>query len=152
MKAAMYLRVSTEEQRERQTIATQRAFAASYSKTNDIFPYGWYEDDGVSGTVPLEQRPAGARLLADARAGKINAVYIYKLDRLAREGIWLGGIVPYGYRVMGKGRDSHLVISEQVIPGLVLSEADIVCLIFYMTVEEGKSCFAIADYLNALGV
>ncbi len=216
MKAAMYLRVSTEEQRERQTIATQRTFAESYNKTNDIFPYGWYEDDGVSGIIPLEQRPAGARLLADARAGKINAVYIYKLDRLgrdpllilntvndlehlavqvksmtepfdtsnpsgrflltilsgvaglerdtiiqrsmegsnrlAREGVWLGGIVPYGYRVMGKGRESHLVISEQVIPGLVLSEADIVRLIFYMTVEEGKSCFAIADYLNALGV
>ncbi len=85
MKAAMYLRVSTEEQRERQTIATQRTFAASYNKTNDIFPYGWYEDDGVSGTIPLEQRPAGSRLLADARAGKINAVYIYKLDRLGRD-------------------------------------------------------------------
>src|SRR5260370_21085939 len=84
MKAAMYLRVSTEEQRERQTIATQRTFAESYNKTNDIFPYGWYEDDGVSGIIPLEQRPAGARLLADARAGKINAVYIYKLDRLGR--------------------------------------------------------------------
>jgi site-specific DNA recombinase len=53
MKAAMYLRVSTEEQRERQSIATQRTFAERFCTTNNISPYGWYEDDGVSGTIPF---------------------------------------------------------------------------------------------------
>src|SRR5260370_2797023 len=53
---------------------------------------------------------------------------------------------------MGKDRDSPLVISEQVIPGLALSEADVVRLIYHMTAEERKSCFDIAAYLNALGV
>jgi site-specific DNA recombinase len=216
MKAAMYLRVSTEEQREKQSIETQRTFATSYCAAQHISPYGWYEDDGISGMIPLDQRTDGYRLLADARAGNIDAIFVYKLDRLgreprlilnavndfetlgvqvismtepfdtsnpsgrflltilsavaglerdtiiersmegsnrlAREGVWLGGIVPFGYRVTGKDRNSRLVVSEESIPGLAVSEADIVRLIFHMTVEEHKSCQAIADYLNAIGV
>src|SRR5881392_3189783 len=86
MKAAIYLRVSTEEQRERQSIATQRTFAESYCAANHISPYGWYEDDGVSGMIPLDARPnGGSRLLADARAGTIDTILVYKLDRLGRE-------------------------------------------------------------------
>src|SRR5207248_10537340 len=73
-------------------------------------------------------------------------------NRLAREGAWLGGIVPYGYHVVGKGRTGRLVASELAIPDLGVSEADIVRLIYHMTVEEHKSCVAIADYLNAMGV
>src|SRR5262245_11375888 len=51
--------------------------------------YGWdvageYVDDGVSGTIPLEERPQGARLLADARAGRFAEVVSYRLDRLGR--------------------------------------------------------------------
>ena len=216
MKAAIYLRVSTEEQREKQSIATQRAFAESYCATHALSPYGWYEDDGVSGMIALEQRPAGARLLADGRAGKFDTIFVYKLDRfgreprlilnavsdleslgiqiksmtepfdtsnasgrfmltilsavaglerdtiiqrsvegsnrLAREGAWLGGIVPYGYHVVGKGRHARLAISEQAIAGLGVSEAAIVRLIYRMTAEENKSCVAIAIYLNAIGV
>ncbi len=36
MSAAIYIRVSTEEQRERQTIQTQRQFAEQYCKLHDI--------------------------------------------------------------------------------------------------------------------
>lgn len=43
-----------------------------------------YEDDGVSGTVPLHERPEGRRLLEDARAKKFDTVIVYKLDRLGR--------------------------------------------------------------------
>jgi site-specific DNA recombinase len=43
-----------------------------------------YKDDGVSGTVPLNERPEGRRLLEDAKEGKFGAVLVYKLDRLGR--------------------------------------------------------------------
>jgi site-specific DNA recombinase len=43
-----------------------------------------YEDDGVSGTIPLHERPGGRRLLEDAKEGKFSAVLVYKLDRLGR--------------------------------------------------------------------
>ena len=81
----MYLRVSTEEQREKQTIQTQRRFAERYFAVHNILVSDWYADDGVSGTLALNQRPEGARLLADARAGKIDTVYVYQLDRLGRD-------------------------------------------------------------------
>jgi DNA invertase Pin-like site-specific DNA recombinase len=47
---------------------------------------GWkvYEDAGVSGRVPFEERPAGKRLLDDVRRGKISQVIVLRLDRCGR--------------------------------------------------------------------
>jgi len=86
-RAAIYCRVSTDEQAEHgYSLADQqergRAYIASRGR-------GWmpveesYIDDGVSGT--LRDRPALGRLLADAKAGKIDVVVCTKLDRLARK-------------------------------------------------------------------
>ncbi len=88
MRVAFYGRVSTEEQADRGNITGQVEFARKYfdlhGPAENIDGYEMYLDEGVSGTIPLEERPEGARLLADARAGKISAVYFYRLDRLAR--------------------------------------------------------------------
>src|SRR5690348_15712448 len=54
--AAIYLRVSTEEQRERQSIATQRDFAQRFCELHGIPVVGLYADDGVSGVVPINER------------------------------------------------------------------------------------------------
>jgi site-specific DNA recombinase len=43
-----------------------------------------YEDDGISGTIPLHERPEGRRLLEDAQEGKFKVVLVSKLDRLGR--------------------------------------------------------------------
>ena len=80
--AAIYIRVSTEEQRERQTIQTQRQFATQYCELHQIPIAAIYSDDGVTGTLPLSKRPAGRKLLKDARAGRFDTVLFYKLDRL----------------------------------------------------------------------
>src|SRR5439155_604499 len=82
--AAVYLRVSSDEQRERQTIETQRDFAARYCDLHGIPVHDTYADDGVSGTIPFAQRPDGARLLDDARAGLFDTLLVYKQDRLSR--------------------------------------------------------------------
>ncbi|MFZ5595763.1 MAG: recombinase family protein [Bacillota bacterium] len=85
---AFYGRVSTEEQAGRGNIAGQVEFARRYfalhGPEENIGGFEMYLDEGVSGTIPLECRPEGARLLSDARAGKFSAVYFYRLDRLAR--------------------------------------------------------------------
>ena len=82
---AVYVRVSTEEQRERQSIATQREFAEKYCDLHRLEVFQVYADNGVSGTVPIERRPEGRKMLADARAGHFERLLIYKLDRLGRE-------------------------------------------------------------------
>ena len=52
----------------------------------DKIEVGWkvYEDAGVSGRVPFEERPAGKRLLDDVRRGKISQVIVLRLDRCGR--------------------------------------------------------------------
>jgi site-specific DNA recombinase len=81
---ALYVRVSSEEQRERETIEIQREFLEQYRELYRLEIAGVYEDDGVSGTVALHERLEGRRLLEDAKEGKFGAVLVYKLDRLGR--------------------------------------------------------------------
>ena len=44
-----------------------------------------YEDDGVSGTIPLQERPGGCALVRDARAGRFSQVWVVRADRLGRD-------------------------------------------------------------------
>src|ERR687890_1800233 len=83
-KIALYLRVSSEEQRERETIEIQVEFLNEYCRLYELEVVDTYADDGVSGTIPLHERPEGKRLLEDAKAGRFDAVLVYKLDRLGR--------------------------------------------------------------------
>jgi site-specific DNA recombinase len=85
MAVGIYVRVSTEEQRERQSIVTQREFATRYCDLHTLPINETYADDGVSGTVPLELRPGGIRLLEDARQHKFDQLLVFKLDRLGRD-------------------------------------------------------------------
>ena len=82
--AAVYCRVSSEAQQERQTIETQVEFAQKYCDLNNIEITEIYKDDGITGTLPLGDRPAGSQLLQDARDGKFKLLLIFKLDRLGR--------------------------------------------------------------------
>ena len=102
---AIYLRVSSDDQAERGTIATQadelrRRLAAEPG----VVVIGEYVDDGVSGTIPLDERPAGAKLLADAQVGLFEEVWVYKLDRLGRDLIELAiarrSLVAMGIRLV----------------------------------------------------
>lgn len=83
-RAAVYCRVSSEEQAQAGTIENQVEFARRYTELHQIPVHDVYLDDGVSGTLPLDQRPGSSRLMEDARASKFNVVLIYKLDRFAR--------------------------------------------------------------------
>src|SRR5215217_9213270 len=83
-KVALYLRVSSDEQRDRESIKTQREFFDQYCELYGLEVTEIYADDGVSGTIPLHERPEGRRLLEDALAGKFASVLVYRLDRLGR--------------------------------------------------------------------
>ncbi len=213
--AVTYCRVSTEKQQQSKNIQTQIHVVSEYARNHGYTVTEEFLDDGISGTIPLEERPAGGRLVEAAKRGQISTLIIYKVDRLGRsqivtmtalrdlselgvvvvsatetldmsspmgramtgiqsvfgqlerdtflersrtatlqlaaKGAWLGGIVPYGYRVMGKKRDAKLLISDAPIAGHTLSEVDVIRSI-YNWAEEGRSCYFIAEQLNALRV
>ncbi|WP_079710180.1 recombinase family protein [Paraliobacillus ryukyuensis] len=81
--AALYARVSTEDQVDGYSIEAQKDRLYQYAQNNDIEIIGEYIDEGKSGKS-IDGRPEIKRLLKDANNGKFNAVMIYKLDRLAR--------------------------------------------------------------------
>lgn len=212
-RVVLYARVSTEDQREHRTIKNQLDFYRKYLDLHGLQDAGVYPDDGVSGTIPLEERPEGAKLLRDAKAKLFSQVLVYRLDRIgrdprvilnavhelqqagvsvksmtepfetgtvygefmmsilagvaglergvflersalgtaraARAGKWLGGIVPYGYRVDGEG---FLEVSEAPLEGVEMTEAGLVRFIYACLAERGWSTIRVADHLNALGV
>src|SRR5262245_52262136 len=101
-RAVLYARVSTEEQRERQTIQNQLDYAAPWCQREGIQLVGIYKDDGVSGTLPFEEREEGSRLLEDAKAKKFDIVLVYKLDRLGRADLVLH-IARHHLEILGLG-------------------------------------------------
>jgi len=83
--AAIYARVSSEQQREAHTIASQTAALIEWAKTLDLeVPKAWIvEDEGYSGAT-LE-RPGLERVRDLAAEGQIQVVLVYSPDRLSRK-------------------------------------------------------------------
>jgi site-specific DNA recombinase len=87
---APYLRVSTDHQ----TTENQRPDIDRYLSVYNLTPYAWYVDEATSGKwVPFSERPEGRRLLADARAGHVALVLVWRLDRLGRNAYEILGAV-----------------------------------------------------------
>ena len=88
VRCAVYTRKSTEEglEQEFNTLDAQREAAENYIASQK--EEGWtclpdrYDDGGFTGGNM--QRPALQRLLDDAKAGRIDCVVVYKVDRLSR--------------------------------------------------------------------
>jgi len=83
--AAIYARVSSEQQREENTIASQTASLVEFAKSHDLeVPKEWvFEDEGYSGAT-LE-RPGLERVRDLAAEGQIQVVLAYSPDRLSRK-------------------------------------------------------------------
>ena len=79
LRVALYARVSIEDQAERETIQNQVQVANTLCPAMGLEIVDSYLDDGVSGTIALEQRPEGLRLLEDASAGRFEQVVVYRL-------------------------------------------------------------------------
>jgi len=83
--AAIYARVSSEQQREENTIASQTASLIEFAQSHDLeVPKEWvFEDEGYSGAT-LE-RPGLERVRDLAAEGQIQTVLAYSPDRLSRK-------------------------------------------------------------------
>jgi site-specific DNA recombinase len=89
--AAIYARVSSDQQKEENTIASQTAALIDFARAQGLdVPAEWIiEDDGFSGASLV--RPGLERLRDLAAEGEIQAVLIYSPDRLSRK---------YAYQVL----------------------------------------------------
>lgn len=84
---AAYLRVSTANQRDAETISTQRHALARYFEAHGIKPDLQLEDDGVSGGIEIHKRPRGGELYRLVTEGRVHKLYVFALDRIGRDTI-----------------------------------------------------------------
>jgi site-specific DNA recombinase len=89
--AAIYARVSSDRQKEEQTIGSQRAALIEYARSEGYtVPEEWiFQDEGYSGASLV--RPGLERLRDLAAEGQLEALLIYSPDRLSRK---------YAYQVL----------------------------------------------------
>ena len=89
--AAIYARVSSDRQKENQTIASQTAALKEYAETHGyLVPAEWvFEDEGYSGASLI--RPGLEAMRDLAAQGQIEAALVYSPDRLSRK---------YAYQVL----------------------------------------------------
>lgn len=123
---------------------------------NSIYELESYGIQIKSMTEPFDTSNPSGRFMITMLAGVADLERETILERMwhganraARDGKWLGGIVPYGYYV---DENKHLQINNEIIPNINMSEADIVRLIFDMVANKGYSTIKLADYLNAMKI
>ena len=77
--AALYARVSSDRQREQETIASQTAALQAYAAAHDyVVPPAWvFEDDGYSGTTLV--RPSLEAVRDLAASGQIATVLVCRV-------------------------------------------------------------------------
>ena len=109
MKAVGYIRVSTEDQaREGVSLDNQAAKIKSYASLNDLELVEVIRDEGASGKSL--DRAGMIRLLDMVQKGIVDAVIVYKLDRLSRKTIDTLNLIE---KIEGQGIAFHS-ISEKV--------------------------------------
>jgi site-specific DNA recombinase len=85
-KIAIYCRVSSDDQKERDTIENQVEILRTYTEMkSELQIYKEYLDNGISGTIPFEQRPGGKDLIEDAARHLFDIVLVWKIDRFGRD-------------------------------------------------------------------
>lgn len=85
LRAALYLRVSTEEQRVRGlSIEAQESALREWAKVHSYKIVGVYNDAGISARKKHTKRPALQRLLSDVENGQVDIILFTKLDRWFR--------------------------------------------------------------------
>lgn len=84
-RAAIYARVSTDEQAENgYSLITQLGAMREYAKHNNFKVVTEIRDD-CSGSIPVSQRPGGAQLYQCLKERQIDVVILYTIDRTARD-------------------------------------------------------------------
>jgi len=126
MKLALYARVSSDEQREGQTIDSQIAELERFAREKGWECVDVYKDDGWSGA--LLSRPELDRLRDDARNGRFEAVLINDVDRLARDltnlGVIKGDLERRGVRVIFRKLPSESSPTQSLMVNILGSFAE----------------------------
>lgn len=101
-RAALYIRVSTEEQAMHGlSLTAQRDTLTQYAQANGLKVAGIYTDEGITARKKYRNRAAFMRMLEDVQADRIDIILFIKLDR------WFRSVADY-YEVQRILDDHHV--------------------------------------------
>ncbi|GAH83077.1 unnamed protein product, partial [marine sediment metagenome] len=110
MRAALYARVSNEEQVEGYSIDAQRRAFKALVEAKGWTPYKEYIEEGKSAhTDKMHKRPVFKEAMEDALAGKYDVLVVHKIDRFSRK---LSITLEY-FEKLGKGRSRLCVDTKR---------------------------------------
>ena len=109
-RAALYVRVSSEEQVQGYSLAAQERAGEAFFAQQGWEPIVYREEGRSARTDDLAKRPAFSQLLADAEAGRIAVVVVHKLDRFARNRC----VAFEAFERLGKAGVGFVSLSEQM--------------------------------------
>ena len=81
MRAAIYVRISTDESRQPWSLGAQKERLEAFCKANDLPVVAVYQDEASGGST---DRPGLMRALSDARERRFDVLVFYRLDRFSR--------------------------------------------------------------------
>jgi DNA invertase Pin-like site-specific DNA recombinase len=142
--AAIYARVSSDQQREANTIASQTASLIEFAQGHDLeVPEEWvFEDDGYTGATlerpGLERVRERAQILERSRRGKRHRAQSGEVSVMSG--------APYGYRYIRKTNEAPVAYA------VLEAEARVVERIYEMYTVEGLSIGEITRRINAEGI
>ncbi len=85
LRCAIYIRVSTAEQMMHgKSLQAQQEYLARYASEHGMIVAGVYADEGKTARKELKKRKAIHALLEDVKAGKIDVILFWRLDRWFR--------------------------------------------------------------------
>ncbi len=83
-----YCRVSTREQADDGvSLDAQKSRITEFASSKDLVLYNILSEDGVSGSVPLKDRPQGSLIFKYIKENNVRLVVATKLDRLFRDAL-----------------------------------------------------------------
>ncbi|MEN3012859.1 MAG: recombinase family protein [Dictyoglomus thermophilum] len=123
---------------------------------NTVYELEQYNVKIKSMTEPFDTGDTTGRFLLTILAGVADLERATILERciqgsyrVAKEGKWLGGPPPYGYKVNENG---FLEIDKDPLPEVGISKAEVVRQMFHLISEKKYSTRKVADFLNILKV
>jgi site-specific DNA recombinase len=85
MRAVLYARVSTQQQKKAETIVSQLDQIERYAESQGFQVVEVVTDDGVTAALPMLERPGARRVLELVRSGGVDCVVTQNHDRVARD-------------------------------------------------------------------
>ena len=132
-KAALYIRVSTRYQIDKDSLPFQKQKLIDYCEFMGIKDYEVYADEGFSGKNT--DRPSFQRMMSELRNGDISHIIVWKVDRISRNLLDFAAM----YTELKKYRVTFVSMNEQFDTSSAIGEAMLKIILVFAELERNMT-------------